>query len=145
MRKGFDYIGVCVCYFCHDGEGNFVMAKRSEKCRDEHNVWDIGGGALEFGEKIEERLRKEILEEYSADVLNFEFLGFDDVHRLHNGKETHWVSFLYKVLVDREKVKIGEPQKFSDLRWFTLETLPKEKELHSALPNFFKKYKSKLK
>ena len=46
MKKGEDYIGVSVVYFCHDGKGNFVMAKRSENCRDEIGNWDIGGGGL---------------------------------------------------------------------------------------------------
>lgn len=142
MRKGVDYVGVSICYFCHDGKGNFVMAKRSENCRDEHGKWDTGGGALEFGDDVLERLKKEIKEEYLTDVLDCEFLGYDDVHREHGGKKTHWVALLFKVLVDREKVQIGEPHKFSDIGWFTLDTLPDN--LHSSLPNFFKKYKDKL-
>lgn len=44
LVKGVDYIGVCVVYFCHDGKGEFVMAKRSSNARDEHGRWDIGGG-----------------------------------------------------------------------------------------------------
>jgi ADP-ribose pyrophosphatase YjhB (NUDIX family) len=142
MQKGIDYTGISICYFCHDGKGNFVMAKRSEQCRDEHNRWDIGGGALEFGEKVEDRLRQEIREEYLTEVLEYEFIDFDDVHRKHAGKDTHWVALLFKVLIDREKVGIGEPHKFSDISWFTLDSLPDD--LHSSLPNFFKKYKDKL-
>ena len=38
MKKGIDCTGVCVVYFCHDGEGNFVMGRRSENARDEHGV-----------------------------------------------------------------------------------------------------------
>lgn len=142
MRKGFDYPGISICYFCHDGKGNFVMAKRSKNCRDEHGRWDIGGGALEFGENIEDRLKIEIKEEYCTDVLEFDFIGFDDVHRVHNGEKTHWVALSFKVLVDKNKVKIGEPHKFDDLKWFTLDNLPDG--LHSELPKFFKKYREKL-
>ena len=143
MQKGIDYPGVSICYFCHDGKENFIMAKRSENCRDEHNRWDIGGGALEFGETIEHRLRQEIKEEYCTDVLKYEFIGFDDVLRIQKGRKTHWVALSFKVLVDKSKVKIGEPHKFKDLKWFTLNKLPKG--LHSELPKFFKKYKEKLK
>jgi ADP-ribose pyrophosphatase YjhB (NUDIX family) len=142
MQKGVDYVGVTVCYFCHDGQGRFVMAKRSENCRDEHNRWDIGGGALEFGDAIEERLKKEIKEEYCADVLKYEFVGVDDVHRTHDGQNTHWIALTYKVLVDPEEVRIGEPHKFSEIDWFTLENLPKD--LHSELPSFFARYADKL-
>jgi len=142
MKKGFDYTGVSVVYFCHDGKGNFVMAKRSENARDEHGKWDIGGGGLEFGEKVEENLRKEIKEEYCTDVIDFEFLGYRDVHRSYNNQENHWVALDFKVLVDSKKVSNGEPHKFSEIGWFRLDDLPSD--LHSALGKFFEKYKNKL-
>jgi len=34
----------------------------------------------------------EIKEEYCTDVLGFDFLGYRDVHREHNGKKTHWIA-----------------------------------------------------
>jgi len=143
MEKGFDYPGIAVVYFCHDGKGNFVMAKRSENARDEHGKWDTGGGALEFGEGIEDCLRKEIKEEYLADVIEFEFLGYEDTFREHNGRKTHWVSLAFKVLVDPKEVSNGEPHKFSEIVWFTFDNLPEN--LHSELPGFFEKYKDRLK
>lgn len=143
MKKGFDYPGVSVVYFCHDGKGNFIMARRSPKARDEHNKWDIGGGVLEFGEEVEENLKKEIKEEYRTDVIDYEFLGCNDVHRVHEGKETHWVALEFKVLIDPKKVAIGEPHKFSELKWFTLDNLPAD--LHSALPSFFIRHKQQQK
>ncbi len=36
MKKGEDFTGVTIVYFCHDGNGNFLMKKRSANCRDEH-------------------------------------------------------------------------------------------------------------
>lgn len=114
-KKGVEYTGVTVSFFCHDGKGSFLMAKRSKNCRDEHGRWDMGGGGVEFGDKIEERLKTEIEEEYCTNVLDFEFLGYRDVHREHNGVKTHWISLDFKVLVDPEKVKIGEPHKFDDI------------------------------
>jgi 8-oxo-dGTP diphosphatase len=143
MQKGFDYIGNAVIYFCHDGEGNMVMAKRSQNARDERGTWDIGGGAIELGDTIEATLQKEIMEEYSTDVLAYEFLGYRDVHREHEGKKTHWVVLDFKVLVDKNKVKIGEPHKFDDIGWFTLDNLPTP--LFSQLPYFFQKYQDKIK
>ncbi len=89
MIEGIDYIGVTIVSFCHDGNGNFVMAKRKETCRDEQGRWGIGGGGLEFGENVKDTLRREIKEEYLTDVLNYEFLGYRDVHRQNNGSPTH--------------------------------------------------------
>ena len=142
MQKGIDHIGVSVIYFCHDGKGNFVMAKRSQNARDEHGNWDIGGGGLEFGDTVENTLKKEIKEEYCADVLDFEFLGFRDAHREHQGKPTHWIALDFKALINPEQVKNGEPHKFDEVRWFTLKALPSN--LHTQLPIFFEKYKEKL-
>jgi len=142
MQKGIDYIGVAVIYLCHDGKGNILFNKRNANCRDEHNTWDIGGGGMEFEDTVENTLRKEIKEEYCTDVLEYEFLGYRDVLREHDDKKTHWITLDYKVLVDKTKVKNGEPHKFDAVEWFTLDKLPTP--LFSQLPIFFQKYKDKI-
>ena len=142
MKSGVDHIGVCVVYFCHDGKGRILMARRTENSRDEHGRWDIGGGRVELGDTVENTLKKEIQEEYNAKVLDFEFLGFRDVHRSHNGEPTHWIALDYKVLINQEGVKINEPQKFDNLDWFTIDNLPQP--VHSQFPEFLEKYHGKL-
>ena len=142
--KGKDCIGVAVVYFCHDGKGNFVMSKRGENTRDEQGRWDIGGGALEFGEKVEETLRKEIKEEYGTDVIQYEFIGFREVDRGGKDAKTHWIALDYKVLVDPAKVKNGEPHKFDEVSWFTRESMPPDSSLHSQLTKFISLHKHKI-
>jgi 8-oxo-dGTP diphosphatase len=142
MIKGINYIGVGVVYFCHDGQGSFVMAKRSQRARDEKGLWDIGAGGLEFGHTVEETLRKEIEEEYCTDVISYEFLGYRDVHRTLEGVPTHWIALDFKVLIDRNKVENGEPHKFDDIGWFTLDTVPENS--HSQFPEFLRLYQGKL-
>jgi len=142
LVKGIDHIGVNVVYFCHDGQRNVLMAKRSKNTRDEHGRWDIGGGGLELGETVEETLRKEIKEEYCTDVIEYEFLGYRDVHRQHQGQKTHWIGLDFKVLVDPKKVKNGEPHKFDEVKWFPYKNLPQHS--HSQFPTFLKLYRHKL-
>lgn len=142
MKKGEDYTGITIVYFCHDNQGNFLLSKRGENCRDEHGTWDPGGGGLEFNDTVENTLRKEIKEEYCTDIINYEFLGYRDVHREHMGKKTHWIALDFKVLVDKDKVNNGEPHKFTDVRWFRINNLPTP--LHSQFPYFLKKYSDKL-
>ncbi len=142
MKQGFDFIGNSVVYFCHDGQGKILFAKRSQQARDEKGVWDIGGGGIEFGETVEQTLRKEIKEEYNADVISFEFLGFRDVHREIDGRKTHWIALDFKVLIDPAGVKIGEPHKFDEIGWFTIDQLPQPG--HSQFPEFLEKYRKKL-
>ena len=142
MIKGVDYIGVTVSFFCHDGKGNFIFAKRSKNARDEHGRWDNGGGGLEFRENVEDSLRKEIKEEYCTDVLDYEFLGYREAHREDNGKKTHWISLDFKVLIDPSRVRNGELHKFDEVGWFKLTKLPDP--IHSMFPVAFEKYKDKL-
>jgi 8-oxo-dGTP pyrophosphatase MutT (NUDIX family) len=142
MEKGFDHIGITVCYLCHDGHGNVLLNKRGAKARDENGKWDPGGGGLEFGDSVETTLRKEIKEEYCADVLDYKFMGYRDLFREINGKKSHWLTLDFVVHVNRDQVKNGEPHKFDEIGWFKLDALPSP--LHSGAPAFFEKNKKKI-
>lgn len=142
MKKGQDFTGVSIVYACHDGQGNYIFNKRGANCRDEQGRWDIGGGGLEFGDTVKNTLHKEIGEEYLTDVLDFEFLGYRDVHREKEGKPTHWIALDFRVLVNRDKVGNGEPHKFDAVEWFRLDALPDP--IHSQNSAFFEKYQGKL-
>lgn len=142
MKKGVDYTGISIVFLCHDGRGNYLFNKRSNRCRDEHGSWDCGGGALEFGADVIETLKKEIAEEYCTTVLSHEFLGYRDVHRIHDGKKTHWIALDFTVLIERNSVANGEPQKFAEIGWFKLGSFPAP--LHSQFPRFLEKYQNRL-
>jgi 8-oxo-dGTP diphosphatase len=142
MKKGIDYTGITVVYLCHDGKGNVLLNKRGANCRDENGVWDPGGGGLEFGLTIEQTLRKEIMEEYCTDVLDHRFLGYMDVFREQKGVNTHWLAMCFKVLVDKDKVKNGEPHKFDEIKWFPFSKLPTP--MHSQMPKFLRLMGDKL-
>ena len=143
-RKGKDFPGITTTFLCHDGNGNIVFAKRSENTRDEQGMWESGAGSLEFGLTLEENVRKEIAEEYKAEIIHMEFLGHRESFRvLGDGVPTHWIMFDYLVTVKRDTVVIGEPKSIVELDWFTLDTLPSP--LHSAAGEYFKKYSDILK
>ena len=142
MKKGHDYIGVGVTFFCHDGAGRFVMGRRSKNARDEHGRWDLGGGGVEFGESAEDTVRREIREEYGAETLACEFLGYMDVHRKQEGRSTHWISLAFKVLVDPDEIRNAEPDMCDEVRWFTMADLPED--MHSQLPWFLERYQKRL-
>ena len=142
MKKGIDYTGVTVSYFCVDGKGNVLLNLRSKNCRDEHGRWDNGGGGLEFGSTVEETLAKELKEEYCVDILEKEFLGYQDVLREQDGVKTHWLAIYFKVKVDPAQVKNGEPHKFDDIRWFKFTDLPQP--MHSQLLPGIEAFKDKL-
>lgn len=142
MQAGGDYVGVSVVYFCHDGKGNFLMQKRGTNCRDEVGNWDIGAGQVDLPLSAEMVLREEIMQKYSTSVLQHEFLGYRDVYRHRNGKPAHWIALDFKVLVDKNRVKNGEPHKFDEIGWFTLDSLPSP--VHPQLTDFIRRYGERL-
>ncbi|HEY4515461.1 MAG TPA: NUDIX domain-containing protein [Candidatus Paceibacterota bacterium] len=142
MRKGVDYPGVSIVFWCHDGKGKYLLHKRSINTRDEQGKWDCGGGALEVHEDVLDCLRKEIMEEYCTEAREIEFLTYFDSHREHKGEKVHWIALTFRVLVDPGTVKIGEPHKFDELGWFTIDTLPSP--LHPTAEAEAKSLKAKL-
>lgn len=129
LKRGIDHIGISASFVVHDGNGRVLLQKRGPKARDERGRWDVGGGAIEFGETIEDAVRREIKEELLTDPLEIEFMTVYDAHREFEGQPTHWVAIIHAVKVDPSKVGIGEPHKISEIGWFTSDKLPKP--LHS--------------
>ncbi len=142
LKHGIDFTGITIVFICHDGKGNYLFSKRGVNCRDEHGTWDPGGGALEFGHTVLDTLQKEIFEEYRTNVINSEFLGYRDVHRKRDNLEDHWLALDFKVLVDRDIVRNGEPHKLDEIGWFKLDNLPEP--VHSQFPTFLSLYQDRL-
>ncbi|MEI8223900.1 MAG: NUDIX domain-containing protein [bacterium] len=123
-RRGLDYPAITICYVCHDGQGNYLMNKRSIQCNDEHGAWDFGGGRVEFGDSIVQTVHKELREEYGVTPKEINFLGYHDLFRTSDRGLRHWLCMIFLVEVDREQVINGEPHKFDEIKWVTLDNLP---------------------
>ncbi len=118
----------CV-FICHDGTGRILLARRSAGARDEPGTWDCGAGAVEFGEAFAAAVTREVREEYCAQPLDVRNLGVRDVVR--SNPHSHSVAIVFAVLVDPYQVALGEPDKFDELGWFTVDELPQPQ--HSQL------------
>lgn len=129
LRRGVDHIGVSAVSIIHDGNGKILLMKRGPKARDERGRWDVCGGAIEFGESIDEAIEREVGEELCTKPLEIDFLTAYDAHREHEGNKTHWIALVHAVRVNPKTVKIGEPHKISEIGWFNQSTLPEP--LHS--------------
>lgn len=127
--KGVDYIGITVCFYCHDNNGNMLLQKRSSACRDEQGTWDCGGGSMEFGETFEDAVRRELKEEYGATPKSIRFCGVNNVLRKNRSKNTHWIAIIFDVVVDPKQIVNNNPERIESLGWFTAEALPQP--LHS--------------
>lgn len=72
--KGKDFIGVGSGAIIFNDEGKVFIAKRGKGARNEHGKWDFPGGSVEFGEKCEDAVKREIKEEYDFEIEVIEFL-----------------------------------------------------------------------
>jgi ADP-ribose pyrophosphatase YjhB (NUDIX family) len=145
MHPGAHYIGITTPFYCHDGQGNLLLHKRTAQCRDEHHRWDPGSGQLELGLSLEENVTKEVWEEYGCSGEIQTQVPAHDIFRDQDGQKTHWVAVPFFIKVNPAEVKINEPSKMSELGWFSLDKLPDP--LHSGFavtlnkyPEYFEKY-----
>lgn len=129
MKKGIDYIGVGVCFMCHDGNGKFLYTRRGPKARDEIGKWEVPAGGVEVGESIESALRRELKEELCVEPKVVEYMGYREHITEHEGNPRHWIVFSYLVEVDPAQVAIGEPEVCDALEWATLEKPPEPMHL----------------
>jgi ADP-ribose pyrophosphatase YjhB (NUDIX family) len=141
LRRGIDFIGITVVFFCHDGNGHLLMHRRSAKCRDEHGCWDVGGGAMELGESFEGAVQREIFEEYCTRPKSLEFIEAKNIIRQKDGLMTHWIALLFVAELERDQVEIGDPEKMQELGWFSPDALPLP--LHSKFQDCFEVVKKR--
>ena len=124
MKIGVDYIGISTPFYCHDGQGSFLLHKRSQNCRDNQGYWDVGGGKLEFGMNFKDNVLKEVFEEYGVAGEIDEQLPAYELFREADGIRTHGIAIPFIVRINREEAKINEPEKMDELGWFKLDKLP---------------------
>lgn len=131
--RGVLYPAITICYICHDGQGNYLMNKRSANCSDEHGTWDFGGGRVELGDTILKTVHKELAEEYGVTrPIEVKFLAYHDLFRETEKGASHWLAMIFLVQVNRDEVINGEPHKFDEINWFRLDALPSP--LHPLAP-----------
>ena len=124
MRPGFDYIGVTTAFYCHDGEGRFLLHRRGPKARDERGKWDFGAGEMEFGETPVEAVMREVREEYGCQGWIDEMLPPHSVIREIEGEKIHWLAIPFIVRVNPKSVKIVDTSKIDDWGWYQIKFLP---------------------
>ena len=131
MKKGIDFIGVGVGGVIINNKKEILLFLRNKS--PEKNYWTIPGGSVEFGEKIEDAILREVYEEVGVSCEIIKFLGVKN-HILPLEK-THWIacSFLLKI---KEGIPNNmEPQSHSKMQWFDINNLPENTTLttHAAL------------
>jgi mutator protein MutT len=121
MKKGVDFIGVGAGAMIFNDEGKVFLSKRGIKARNEKGKWDFPGGSVEFGEKCEDAVVREIKEEFGMDIKVIELL--EVVNHIILEEDQHWVSPSYTAKYISGTPKIMEPGKIEEIKWIEVDEI----------------------
>ncbi|MCR4329241.1 MAG: NUDIX domain-containing protein [Candidatus Roizmanbacteria bacterium] len=123
MKPGIDYIGISVGAMIFNDENELFLTKRGEHVTNERGCWEIPGGKVEFGETLQQAIKREIQEEYGVAIELIQ--QFPAANHLIPNEKQHWVptTFLAQ-FKNSQKPKILEPDKCDGIGWFPLNKLP---------------------
>lgn len=96
-----------LCLFQSDDK--FLLSEGYDPAKDEHYLRPIGG-SIEFGETSEQAIKREVLEEISAEIDSLKLLKVYENHFTFNDEQGHEVVFIYQA-------------KFTNLTFYTQTTL----------------------
>ena len=110
-------VGVGVFIF---KDGKFLLLKR----QGSHGAgtWSVPGGHLEFGESFEDTAHREIEEETNLEIKNLRFAAVTNDHFIEESKHYVTIWLLSDWKTGKEFIK--EPNKCTEMAWFTFSDLP---------------------
>ena len=122
MKAGKDYIGVAVGAIVFNDDGEVFLSRRGPNATNERGTWEFPGGKVDYGERLQDALKREFQEEYDMVIEVGALLDVDD-HILTDEKQ-HWVSTTYLARHVAGEPRIREPGKCVAIGWFSLDRLP---------------------
>jgi len=126
MKPGKEFIGLGVGAIIQNDEGEILLLKRKniEHSRTTVDMWSTPGGEVDFGENVEDAVKREIKEEIGVDVNIVKFIGYND--QILENKTVHWHLLEFLCKIANGSPHIVETDKFEELKWFKINEIPKE-------------------
>ncbi len=108
------YIGVDA--IIQNDDDKILLIKRSETSKAYPNMWGLVSGMVEWGESVEDALKREVQEEIGQEIYDIEYTGkyYDAIGR-HPTKTVICLPHRCKL---RDYNFILEPREVSELVWF---------------------------
>lgn len=124
MKPGLDFIGVSAGAMIINSRGELFLSKRSKNTSNEKCCWENPGGRVEFGEKLEGAVKREIKEEYGIDIILLK--QFPAANHIIPKDKQHWIATTFLAKIKKGQTpKIMEPDKCDAIGFFPLYKLPK--------------------
>ena len=117
-NKDHPYLGVDNIIL--NEEGKILLAKRSDVAKNFPGMWNLISGHVEWGETIEQALKREAMEEIGCEIEIVRFTGrYYDAHNRHPTKTIVCLPHICKIIS-------GEPKPLdetSEIKWFSPEEI----------------------
>ena len=125
-----------MCLIIHDGkvlvaDGDTLRSKSDARPVVPSPFYRVLGGSIDFAEKTEDAVRREIREELNAEITDLEFVTAIENIFVYAGEQGHEIAFLYKgqitdeSILSQKKVHIDEPDYEFDAVWVPFEQILK--------------------
>jgi 8-oxo-dGTP diphosphatase len=136
LKAGKDCVGAAGGVLIFNEKKEILLMKRGKKSSNNVGFWSKPGGAIEFGETGIAMAKREIKEETNIEINIWGELPHTD-HIIKKEGE-HWLSINFLANYKKGKLKIMEPEKCSELKWFVIEKIPKklEQTTREAIKNY---------
>jgi ADP-ribose pyrophosphatase YjhB (NUDIX family) len=118
-RPGVDFPGVG-CGLAVVKDGKLLLCKRLKAPESGH--WNIVGGKVDHMEPAADAALREAEEESGLAIHSARFLCLSE--QLIDADRQHWVSLIYVSDDFSGKPWLTEPDKLSDIGWYSLDDLP---------------------
>ncbi|MFS0520052.1 NUDIX domain-containing protein [Nostoc sp. UIC 10607] len=136
MQEKYPRVGVGG--FIIDSENNILLQLRNKP--PEAGYWSIPGGKVEFMEKLEDAITRELKEELGINVRIEDMLCV--TNHIVPTDNAHWVAPTFLVEIIRGEIRNLEPDAIRQVQWFPLNNLPDNLTITtcSAIEAYFKKF-----
>lgn len=117
--------------FIYNKEGKIFLIRSSKWA----NNLVIPGGKIEFSEKIEDALKREVKEETSLDIDEVEYLGLEEFIKPENfsGSMRHFISLDYKARVLNEEEIELDGREGQEYFWLTPEEVVQRNDVEKTV------------
>jgi 8-oxo-dGTP diphosphatase len=119
LAKGQQVITACAfIHYFFNGTEKLFLPKRALTKKFLPGVYELPGGHIEFGETMEDGLKREIKEEFEMDInIGDPFYAFTYENKI---KQSHSIEVIYLATFSGslEKIKL-HPEDHSDYKWVT--------------------------
>ena len=121
-------------------DGNKILLGHRSKTRKdtggiyEPDTWSLPGGKQEYSETVYETIIREVKEETNLDIANPKVFSVSDDFQT----DRHFVTIEMITNEFSGELKVMEPEKEDEWRWFDLDELPEN--IYSPSKKFIEKY-----